>query len=485
MEEGALALDYVLSGVRSLGLSRDLSLRYRSTLADVRPILPLDATLSSRTAVPQTVSARITVGGMQQGEEVFWNTSGLPVNTTSVSRLGVQTDASTLPTGRYPYEVMLFSNYPQSSIGGGALGQLLVRNERASPFGAGWTLAGVDRLHVQANGSLVLARGNGTTDMFGIVNRPLVIDSLSVARSAVVGGQNLSFVAGGIYTQARTDLLNAANFGPLGIVSRSVTFRSGVSLITPEALAGIDVFILNLPLAELTQSETVALEQFVQEGGALLETRNLNVRPALLGTVPGLPASDNTAPYTVEGLNSVLVQGSFGTAANPVGTGFNYSFAVTGAGTVIANNDVGPNLLLFPPATIVTDLGRAVLLGDEESFASGFTSGGANFYPSNKLLFLNTIAYLAGGPGFRIPPPAPGATPSYQGPPWGFLHVGQTPRRHLHPHPQGRHTIPLQPPGPADRRHRSEHPDPHLCLRWPGPLDHDHRSGRAGDDSDL
>jgi len=420
LDEGALTVELAIPGVRALGVSRDLTLQYRSTSADVRPILPIDALLSRRAAVPQTFSARLTVGGMQQGEELYWNASGLPLATDSVSRLGVQFDASSLTTGRYPYELMLFSNYPQSSIGGGAFGHVLIRNERTSPFGAGWTLVGLDRLYPQADSSVVLAQGTGTTEVFGQVNRPLVIDSLSAARSAVIGGQNLSFVAGGIYTQARTDLLDATNFGPMGIVPRAVTFRAGVDAITPESLVGVDVFILNPPLTELTQSEAVALEQFVQEGGALLEVRNLNARPQLLGTVPGPPASDNTAPFTVDGLNSILAQGPFGTAANPVGTGFNYSFAVTGAGTVIANNDVGPDLLLLPPATIVTDLGRAVLLGDEEAFASGFTSGGANFYSANKTLFLNTIAFLAGTPGFRIPSLPPSTTPIFVGPPGEF-----------------------------------------------------------------
>lgn len=420
---GALSQEIKISGVRTLGVSRDLTLQYRSTHADVRPILPVITTLDVRAAVPNTFSADFTVGGLAQGTRGYWNASVMDESATSSARLGLQFDATSLKTGRYPYELMLFSNYGQSSIGGASQRDIVIRNEQTSVWGAGWTLAGLDRLLVQSNGALVLAQGNGTTEVFRPVSRPLVIESLSVARSIVIGGQSLSVVAGGVYTQARADLLASANFGPAGIVSRAVTFRTGVDTITPEALAGVDIFIVSLPLTELTQSETVALEQFVQEGGALLETRNLYARPPLLGTVPGPLATGNTAPYTMEGLNSVLVQGPFGTAANPVGTGFNYSFAVTGVGTVLATNGAGPNLLLFPPATIVTGRGRAVLLGDEEPFASGFTSGGANFYNANKILFLNTIAYLAGAPGFRTPPPPPSTTPIYQGPPGDFSTV--------------------------------------------------------------
>lgn len=166
LEEGALSLDQAIPGVRTLGVARDLTLHYRSTSADVQPILPVDAALSVRAAVPRTFSARLTVGGLQQGDELFWDAAGLPEDADSVSRLGVPFDGSGLPTGRYPYELMLFSNYPFSSIGGATRRQLLLRNERRSPFGAGWTLAGVDRLFPQADGSVVLAEGAGATTLF-------------------------------------------------------------------------------------------------------------------------------------------------------------------------------------------------------------------------------------------------------------------------------------------------------------------------------
>ncbi|TMI95982.1 MAG: hypothetical protein E6H01_14120, partial [Bacillati bacterium ANGP1] len=166
LAEGALSLDQVIPGVRTIGVARDLTLHYRSTSADVRPILPIDAFLSVRAAVPPTFSARLSVGGTQQGDELFWNAAGLPENADSVSRLGVQFDASSLTTGRYPYELMLFSNYPFSSIGGATRRQLLVRNERASSLGTGWTLAGLDRIFPQSDGTLVLAEGNGVTKNF-------------------------------------------------------------------------------------------------------------------------------------------------------------------------------------------------------------------------------------------------------------------------------------------------------------------------------
>ena len=166
LTEGTLTQDVTLPGVRTLGASRDLTLHYTSTTADVRPILPVTATLDVRAAVPQTFSANITVGGLQQGTRGYWNASPMNEGATSTTRLGVQYDASPLPTGRYPYELATFSNYAQSSIGAISRGFTMIRNEQQSAFGAGWTLRGVDRLIPTTGDTLMLAGGDGRTIPF-------------------------------------------------------------------------------------------------------------------------------------------------------------------------------------------------------------------------------------------------------------------------------------------------------------------------------
>lgn len=417
---GALTHDEVVPGVRTLGVSRNLMLHYRSTNADVQRILPVNAALSVRAAVPATFSARLSIGGVQFGQERYWDSHALPENADSVSRVGIQFDGSSLQTGVYPYELMLFSNYPQSSIGGAARKQVLVRNEQASPFGAGWTLTAVDRLYPQADGSVVLAKGNGSTALYGAAGRPIVLDSFDQARSLTVNGVNASFVSGTMHAAARTDLLNAANFGALGTVRRSVTVRSGINVLTLQALTGVDIFVLNLLATELTATEVQALEQFVREGGAVLEMRNTGAtRPLILGTLPGPFIDDLTADLTLDGANSIVANGAFGTVISPLLTGGNAGYATIGSSTVIANNDLGPNVLLLPSGTVFSGAGRAVLVGDEEIFASGYTGGaGANRYTegSNRTFFLNTMAYLSGAPGYK--PALPGAmVVTLQGPP--------------------------------------------------------------------
>jgi RHS repeat-associated protein len=169
LTEGALTETVTIPGVRTLGVSRDLTLRYTSTTADVQPILPVNAFLSVRAAVPPTFSARLSVGGVQQGPEVYWDSHAVAENDNSTSRLGLSFNASALSTGHYPYELTLFSNYPQSSIGGVGTSRVLVRNEQQSPIGAGWTLSGLDRLIPQSNGSLVLAKGTGETALLALL----------------------------------------------------------------------------------------------------------------------------------------------------------------------------------------------------------------------------------------------------------------------------------------------------------------------------
>ena len=164
LTEGTLTQDVMIPGVRTLGVSRDLTLQYNSTTADVRPILPIDATLDVRAAVPQTFSADLTVGGLKQGTRGVWNASVMNENATSRTHMGVSYDGSSLPTGRYPYELVTYSNYAQSSIGAVTTGHTVLRNEQASPFGVGWNLIGLDRLILAPAGDLaLLAQGTGQT----------------------------------------------------------------------------------------------------------------------------------------------------------------------------------------------------------------------------------------------------------------------------------------------------------------------------------
>ncbi|MCZ6789325.1 MAG: hypothetical protein O7D33_05215 [Chloroflexi bacterium] len=163
---GELGVTHTLAGVRSLGVSHPLTLRYTSTHADPRPIIVSDATILQRAAVPKTASLKLRVGGVDQPGELFTDTTGLSESVDETLRQAVQLDGIALPTGRYPYRLTLTSNYLSSSISTFLNGQVIVNNRRSSPFGAGWSLEGLQRTHVQSDDSLLLEEGNGSAKIF-------------------------------------------------------------------------------------------------------------------------------------------------------------------------------------------------------------------------------------------------------------------------------------------------------------------------------
>lgn len=241
----------------------------------------------------------------------------------------------------------------------------------------------------------------GVTEVGDIALRPrgIVVESFSRARSLVYNARNASFVGGEIFADARTALLSTANFGPNGIVPRLVVLGLGIETITADALNGVDIFVLN-PLsatAELTAAEAGVLEQFVQRGGALVEFRNLPAsRPPLFGTTAGPGIGDTNAVITAAGTVNPIVSGPFGQVNSPIHTGYNFAFAGVGLATDVARNGAGPNILFLEPASGI-GRGHAVLMGDEEVFASGFNGGGSNHFSqyNNRVLFLNTFAFAA------------------------------------------------------------------------------------------
>jgi RHS repeat-associated protein len=108
----------------------------------------------------------LRVGGVELLGELFTNTTGLSESIDETFHQAVQFDANSLPTGRYPYRLSLTSNYISSSISTFLNGQVIVNNRSQSPLGAGWTLEGLQRIHVQADGSVLLTQDNGSAALF-------------------------------------------------------------------------------------------------------------------------------------------------------------------------------------------------------------------------------------------------------------------------------------------------------------------------------
>lgn len=162
---GNLSVDYSLPAYRSLGISRSLRFVYNSTTADVRPIVTADIPPFSSGVAPATISTLLNVSGERRGNEVFYDGAGLPFSVTPF-RVARQFDANTLSTGLYPSTLQIAVNYPNASFNDQVSSQVLVNNQRNSPFGIGWTLDGLERLHLLPNNRAVLTEGDGSAKVF-------------------------------------------------------------------------------------------------------------------------------------------------------------------------------------------------------------------------------------------------------------------------------------------------------------------------------
>ncbi|MFB3076521.1 MAG: PKD domain-containing protein, partial [Lysobacterales bacterium] len=163
---GELIEEHQLTPYRSVEVDRGAILVYHSGSADPQPILFNNPTISSISAVPDQMSVRLQVAGVEQGTEVFTDTSSFSETQNESLRQVLQFDGSAFSTGHYPYQLTLTSHFAQSSVGNTLSGNVLIRNEQQSPFGAGWTLKGLSRLQVQTNDSAVLTTGEGGVMVF-------------------------------------------------------------------------------------------------------------------------------------------------------------------------------------------------------------------------------------------------------------------------------------------------------------------------------
>ena len=149
VDSGNLMLEHSLPGYVSMNDARDLKLVYNSTNADPKPIVGADTTVVERAAVPVSVSSSLRVAGIDQGVQTFTNTQGLEENSDQTFYKAVQFDASAYDSGSYPYSLILTSNCRASSISSRVTGEVLANNQQRSPLGSGWTLDGLQRLHIQ------------------------------------------------------------------------------------------------------------------------------------------------------------------------------------------------------------------------------------------------------------------------------------------------------------------------------------------------
>ena len=164
-ECGDLRLVHDLPGVRLLNRSRAPALVYSSQHALPQPIFVAYVAPAAGTR-PDTIRAVLTVNGVNYSGR--W--PGWPSDTTK--RIAVMLP-DTLPTGVHGYTLTVTGTWnsgaPAQSIYT-ATNEFVVVNRQRSPFGAGWWLAGLERLVPASNNRWLWVGGDGSYHVYSLVD---------------------------------------------------------------------------------------------------------------------------------------------------------------------------------------------------------------------------------------------------------------------------------------------------------------------------
>ncbi len=166
IHNGCLKTDFSIPTYTSFGEGHHLTFVYNTNRAFPQIILPFEMTIPTLSAVPPQVSYQLSVSGINWGDQVYLDTSGLNENQDEILHATVAGDVSYLETGAYTYNIQVTNHYVSSQISSNTEGAVMVVNEQNSLFGAGWGLDGLQRLHLQSGQGILLAEGDGKTLYF-------------------------------------------------------------------------------------------------------------------------------------------------------------------------------------------------------------------------------------------------------------------------------------------------------------------------------
>lgn len=149
-ECGDLRIVHELPTVRTFNQERTPILLYNSQSARPYPIVSANVILPSGTTGLNRVVATLRVDGVARGRGV-WRGTSWP--SAAAVRIAVGYDALSDVTGIYRYTLDVTAHYTTDSATSQLKGRLAVVNQSASPFGAGWWLAGLERVIVDLSGN--------------------------------------------------------------------------------------------------------------------------------------------------------------------------------------------------------------------------------------------------------------------------------------------------------------------------------------------
>jgi len=146
-ECGDLRIVHPLPRTRTLNKARTPTLVYSSQHAQPNPLIAAEVTLPAGAATPDTVVAKLTLTGNPtvRGQGKWAGSEWVPGRANRI--VVADTLVPTLATGVYDYTLEVVNYYGSTpSTPGTSTGRYVVVNRTSSAFGAGWWLAGLEKL---------------------------------------------------------------------------------------------------------------------------------------------------------------------------------------------------------------------------------------------------------------------------------------------------------------------------------------------------
>ncbi|HEX6909483.1 MAG TPA: hypothetical protein VF142_03780, partial [Longimicrobium sp.] len=199
-ECGDLRVVHALPATHSRGRTRAPVLLYNSQHVHPRPVVYADVTVPANAARPSAVEMVVSMAGGVVHRASFAGSDFWPGMTR---RIGVQWDALQTPTGLYGYTVQVISHYGAAPRATEELeGEIAIVNRSTSYFGAGWWLAGLERIYCVNCGTggsrMLWVGGDGSTRVF----EPPVAGGWSTWTAGNPDGPpDTLTLSGGVYTR--------------------------------------------------------------------------------------------------------------------------------------------------------------------------------------------------------------------------------------------------------------------------------------------
>ncbi len=164
--DGNVNQSYMLPGYFAFNQQQDVALSYNSATANPNIILAGDVTISENSSLPVSLSTRIDASGLNVNSDVTWTprtgangqTPAL-VGEAVTLRQSAPFDATGVASGRYPYTFVSKAHYDCSTVSAQHDAEVYIQNDAQSPYGAGWSVDGLQKLTVDPDGGITVIDG--------------------------------------------------------------------------------------------------------------------------------------------------------------------------------------------------------------------------------------------------------------------------------------------------------------------------------------